>query len=300
MSPGRFTIFAAKWISIAAGLAAGAYLLWIGYVFLASEAVIERRYTLPSSLIAASTDTDAIKRGRHLMTIAGCFGCHGDKLEGRTLTLASGMPISSGNLRALAASYSDADFERAIRRGLKPDAKPLWLMPSETYAYMREKDVEDIIAVIRAMPPEHATPKKLAFNWRARRAIVAGTLVPNSPEADEIVMPVDEGPRYEGGRYLATIACAQCHGGDLKGQGYAPDLDIALRYSRPQFFRLLREGRSTHGWLPVMSPLAVARFRDLKDYEIMALYDYLQARKSLPPYVDPDALLPRRKPAATD
>jgi len=296
----RFTLLAAKWISIAAGLAAGAYLLWIGYIYLVSEAVIERHYTLPSSLIAASTDEDALARGRHLMRIAGCYGCHGESLEGRNLKLSRDLPIFSGNLRALASQYTDPDFERAIRRGLMPDARPIWLMPSETYAYMREKDVEDIIAVIRAMPPQKAPPHKLTFNWRARRAIVAGTLVPNSPEANEIVMPVDEGPRYEGGRYLATIACAQCHGGDLTGQGYAPDLDIALSYSRPQFFRLLREGRSTHGWLPVMSPLAFQRFRDFKDYEIMALYDYLEARKTLPPYVDPDALLPRRKPAATN
>jgi hypothetical protein len=124
----------------------------------------------------------------------------------------------------------------------------------------------------------------VTFTWKARNAIVAGKLVPKSPKADEILSPADEGPRYDGGRYLASIACAQCHGPDLAGSGPAPDLNIAAEYTRSQFFRLLYRGQSTHGWLPVMSPLAKARFHEFHDYEINALYDYLVARKTLVPW----------------
>jgi cytochrome c553 len=283
MSAGRFTVFAARGISIAVGLAALAWLLWLFYVYLASEAVIERRYTLPSSLVHASKDASDITLGKHWMIVAGCFGCHGDNLKGRLLRGNLDLPIHSGDLIARNAAYTDGDFERAIRRGLTPDARPMWLMPSDTYAYMRDKDVEAIISYIRAQPPRDAHPHKLHFNWQARKAIVAGRLAPMSPKADEILSPADLGPRFDGGRYLASISCAQCHGGDLTGSGYAPDLNITAKYTRTQFFQLLYQGRSREGkWIPVMSPLARARFRYFHDYEVNALYDYLVARKTLP------------------
>jgi cytochrome c553 len=281
----RFTMTAAKWISIAAGLAAASYLFWLFYVYLASEAVIERRYTLPSSLIQASTDKDALPSGKHWMIVAGCFGCHGDDLKGRLLKGNPVLPIWSSNLRALAPDYTDGDLERAIRHGLTPDARPMWVMPSGAFTYMREKDVEDVIAYIRAQPPSGAPNPKPRFDWPARHAILAGNLVPASPKADEILNPADEGPRYDGGRYLSSISCASCHGGDLTGIGYAPDLNIVAKYTRTQFFQLLYQGRSRSGkWIPTMSPLARARFRYFHDYEVNAIYDYLIARKTLVPW----------------
>jgi len=285
MSAGRFTVLAARGISIAAGVAAAAWLLSLFYIYLASEAVIERRYTLPSSLIHASTDPEAIKRGKHWMIVSGCFGCHGDDLGGRLVRINPYLPIWSGDLTAFAARNTDGDLERAIRHGLTPDAKPMWVMPSDTFAYMRDNDVEDVISYIRAQPAHDVPLRKTRFDWAARKAIVAGKLVPKSPKADEILNPADEGPRYDGGRYLASISCAQCHGGDLTGSGYAPDLNIAAKYTRTQFFQLLYQGRSRAGkWIPVMSPLARARFRYFHDYEVNALYDYLIARKTLVPW----------------
>lgn len=267
-----------------AGLVVLLWLACLSYIYLASEAVIERRYTLPSSLVHASKDAGAIARGRHWITISGCFGCHGTKLQGRVLQDNPYLTLDSGNLPALAPIYSDGDFERAIRHGLTPDAKPMWLMPSATYAYMRDRDLEDVIAYIRSLPPKGTPRSKPVFDWKARKAIVAGLLVPASPKADEILQPADEGPRYDGGRYLASLACAQCHGGDLAGSGAAPDLDVVARYTRSQFFGLLYTGQSTHGWLPTMSPLAKTRFHHFHDYEVNALYNYLIARKTLPPW----------------
>lgn len=282
MQAGRFLPLAAKWIGFAASVAVLLWLAWISYIYLASEAVIERRYTLPSSLVHVSKDADAPARGKHWVRLAGCFGCHGGDLRGRVLKDNPYLTIHASDLRALTPVYGDGDFERAIRHGLTPDARPMWLMPSGTYAYMRDKDLEDMIAYIRSLPPDRGPTPRPIFDWRARKAIVAGKLVPASPKADEILEPADEGPRYDGGRYLASIACAQCHGGDLSGSGAAPDLNIAARYTRTQFFRLLYRGRSTHGWLPIMSPLAFSRFHFFHDYEVNALYDYLIARKTLP------------------
>jgi mono/diheme cytochrome c family protein len=283
-------LMAAKWISIAAGIAATLCLFWVFYIYLASEAVIERRYTLPSSLIKASEGADAIAHGKRFMTIAGCFGCHGDALTGKMLHATPDFTIASGSLRALDATYTDGDFGRAIRRGLTPDARAVWVMPSESYAYMHEGDVEDVIAYIRSLPDAGAPAPKPHFDFQARRAILNGTLVPASPNADQILTPPDEGPQFDGGRYLAMTACSTCHGGDLSGSadGRAPDLDVAASYSREQFFDLVRRGWSRDGrHLRVMNALAKSRFHILFDYEIDALYKYLVARKTLPPVPKP-------------
>ena len=288
MSAESFFLKAAKWISIAAGLGAMAPLLWVFYVYLASEAVIERRYTLPSSLIKASEGADAIAHGKRFMTIAGCFGCHGDDLTGKALHVTRDFSIASGSLRALGNSYTDGDFERAIRRGLTPDARAVWVMPSQSYAYMHETDVEDIIAYIRSLPPAGTIPPKPKFSFHTRRAILDGELVPASPNADQILTPPDEGPQFDGGRYLAMTACSVCHGGDLSGSGRAPDLDVTVSYTREQFFDLMRRGWSHDGRrLKVMNTLAKTRYHILFDYEIEALYKYLIARKTLPPVPKP-------------
>mgnify|MGYP001548769985 FL=1 len=284
MSARRFTLPLAKGTAAVAIVAVAGWLAWLSYIYLASEAVIERRYTLPSSLVHASIDPGAAERGKHWMTLGGCFGCHGDDLKGRLLKIHPDFALWSPNLRASAMTFSDGDFERAIRHGLTPDARPMWLMPSGTYTYMRDKDLEDVLAYIRAQPPSSAQRPRPVFELQARKAIIAGRLVPTSPKADEIPGPADEGPRYDGGRYLSSISCAQCHGGDLTGSGPAPDLNVIAKYNRSQFFLLLYRGQSTHGQLPVMSPLAFKRFRNFHDYEVNAIYDYLVARRTLTPW----------------
>jgi hypothetical protein len=91
------------------------------------------------------------------------------------------------------------------------------------------------------------------------------------------------GPRYDGGRYLARIACSECHGTDLSGTTGAPDLIRVAAYSRPAFFNLLRRGWGAHGRaVPTMRRLAQTRFHGFADYEILALFDYLSARAHAP------------------
>jgi cytochrome c553 len=97
---------------------------------------------------------------------------------------------------------------------------------------------------------------------------------------------MDIGPHYSGGRYIAMFACGVCHGTELTGSadGRAPDLKIATRYNRAQFFNLMRKGWSWDGRrLKVMAPLAKQRFHILADWEIDPLYEYLVARAKAPP-----------------
>ncbi len=270
-----------KWTLVAAGTALALAFLVPGVIWLQSEAVIERRYPLASTTVAAVHEAKPITRGAHLVTIAGCVDCHGRDLEGRWLHGAGALPIWSSNLRRMAQSMTDEEFERAIRYGLTPAATSTWAMPSFNYTYMSEADVVAIVSYLRTLAPAGEKRPEAAFDMRARFAIARDDIEPIAPRTLESSASLDLGPRYDGGRYLARIACSDCHDTDLTGSadGTAPDLVVVAHYDRSAFFALLRAGKSAGGQpLRTMPRLTGARFHAFADYEIDALYDYLAAR----------------------
>jgi cytochrome c553 len=268
-----------KWALAAAGVIVTFAFLVPAAIWLESEAVIERRYPLASTTVEASDKTGAIARGAHLVAIAGCTDCHGRDLEGRLLDRTGALPVWSSNLRLLARSMSDEEFERAIRDGLTPAATSTWAMPAMDYTYMSEDDVVAIVSYLRTLAPAGVARPAPVFDMRARFAIVREDIVPIAPRVLESSTSLDLGPRYDGGCYLARIACSDCHDTDLTGSADAPDLASVARYDRSAFFALLRAGKDTNGRvLQTMSRLTAARFHAFADYEIDALYDYLAAR----------------------
>ena len=263
--------------ALAAAVAAAAPL----YVHLASEAVIERRYPLPviEEPVAAGA---AGARGAHLATIAGCEDCHGADLQGRRASLGP-LRLWATNLRIEAGTLSAGEFERALRRGLAPDGTSLFGMPSQNFMYMSESDVADLQAWLRSLGDSGRPTPKPVWTPRARFALIRGRIVPSVIATRDAPSSLDLGPRYDGGRYLARIACSECHGTDLGGTPAAPDLKVIAGYGRPAFFDLLRRGWGAGGHRRLlMNRLSKTRFHVFADYEIMALFDYLSARAHAP------------------
>ncbi len=272
-----------KWTAIAAGLVAGLVFFVSAAVYLASEAMLVRRFTLPSSIIHAATQPADIAWGEHLSTIFGCRDCHGAHLRGRLMSISPGLMIAAPNLRRFAASATDADFDRAVRHGLAPSARALWVMPSAAYVYMRDSDLADIVGYIRSLPPAGPAWLEPHFSLQARLAVLTGKLSPVDPYDLGRYPPLNVGPHWDGGRYLAAMACSSCHATDLTGSGTAPDLKIVASYSRSQFFALVRTGQApARHHAPAMAQLAKTRFSAFKDYEIDALYSYLVERTHAP------------------
>ena len=276
-----------KWAGMSAVALTGVALLAAGFAWLASQSVIERHYPLLSIDVPAGDKPDVVARGQHLAKITGCFGCHGAALRGRALKPLPHFRIFASHLTRSAQALDDEQFARAIRDGLRPDGTSLWIMPSETYEYMSGADIGALVAYVRSLPANGAARPSPAFNWRARVAILKGDLEPTAMRAAEAGSSLDLGPRYDGGRYIARVSCAQCHGLDLSGtpDGGTPSLTVLSRYSLHDFFALLREGKARDDRaLPAMHDLAKHRFSDFKDYEVMALYDYLSARAAALPH----------------
>jgi cytochrome c553 len=281
MTPLRATGFAA----IGFGIGIAALLGALAYAWLVSETIVQRHYPLFSMDVYYKTDTATLARGLHILKLTGCAGCHGKNLHGALMRPYPWFTIWAPNLTRSLHTLGDEQFARAVRFGVHPDGTSLWIMPSADYMYMNDADLSAAIAYLHSLPPGGRQTPAPRFNNTARLAILRGDLAPSALDMTQSESSLDLGPRYQGGRYLARISCAVCHGLDLTGtpDRRVPNLTVLRRYPLRAFFGLLREGKSARP-VPVHRRLARARFSDLKDYEVMALYDYLSARaQALPP-----------------
>jgi mono/diheme cytochrome c family protein len=83
--------------------------------------------------------------GRHLATVAGCRGCHGPSLSGGT---GPGPNLTGGAL----ATWSEADFRRALREGRRPDGSTLAEpMPWRNYAHLTDEEVAALWRYLRSL-----------------------------------------------------------------------------------------------------------------------------------------------------
>ncbi len=117
--------------------------------------------------------------------------------------------------------------------------------------------------------------------WRGRKLKPAITYV----AGERRKTPADAGPTHSAARHLAGIVCAECHGGDLKGNGWdsgAPDLIVVASYGVPELTRLLRTGIGVDGReRGLMSRVAKDRLYRLSDRQITELHAYLVERAQL-------------------
>src|SRR4029077_6577286 len=138
---------------------AGITVFAVVYIYLASGHLLDRRYPLPPSSIRASQGAEAISHGDRLAPAFCCTDCHRPNLEGAFIP---DFGVWSLNLTQLATTFSDRDFDRAIRHGLRPDGTSVTeFMPSDAFQYMSDADLANILAFVRAHPPHgvaHAVP----------------------------------------------------------------------------------------------------------------------------------------------
>jgi cytochrome c553 len=272
-----------KWAGIVAASLAGLIMLAIAFVFIASQRMLDRTYPKRPTAVHAASTPEAIAQGAHLVVVATCTDCHGKDLTGKLLPV-PGSTLYAPNLAVITNSLSDADIDRAIRQGLRPDGKSEWLMPSHGYASFSDDEVASIIGYLRSLKPRGMASPRLRFGLEVRVGLVSGILRPEARLSADAAPPLDLGARYEKGRHLAQVICGQCHGTNLSGTPPkdplpAPDLVIVGAYDAGAFHSLMRTGRNGSGReAGVMSKIARGNLSTLTNDEIDATYDYLAAR----------------------
>jgi mono/diheme cytochrome c family protein len=233
-------------------------------------------WLLPEARAAESPDA---ARGQHVVTaVAGCTDCHGaDLAGGRSFTVGTaGALVVASNLTAgpggVGGSYSDADYVRAIRLGVRPDGTRLAVMPSWEYAVMTDADVNGVVAYLRSLPPVDRTIPHSTVSAAAAAAPGAVPPVPTTP-----------------GGYLAVLGgCFSCHGADLHGRTlrgvFAPDVSQGGigTWSAADFTTAMRAGRTPDG-RTLAAPMPWPKIGRLTDAELAALYNYLESVPARPP-----------------
>ncbi len=260
------------------------------YIYLSNAQVLRRRYPVEQVTLSVVPASEAAQRGKALADVTGCTDCHRADLRG-------GIFVDEGwlhgryyasNLTLLAQSYSDADLARIVRLGVRPDGRGVVAMPAFGFVRLTDGEMADIIAFVRSVPaggsrqPEHFIgPLDQWDLWRGRTLKTAVTYVADERRKE----PPDTGPQHRAARHLVGIVCAECHGGDLKGNGWdsgAPDLAVVGSYGVAELTRLLRTGIGAdgkeHG---LMSTVARDRLYHLSDQQIHDIHAYLVERAKL-------------------
>jgi mono/diheme cytochrome c family protein len=259
----------------------------------------ERVVKLQIKPVAVPGDEATLARGKYLFASRGCGDCHGPNGAGRVFIDApdGSMRVRAPNISpgGVTAKYTEADWVGAIRHGVKPDGRPLFIMPSEDYNRFTDADVAAIIAYARTLPavPGGAAEIKVPLPVKAMVAFgfiqdAAAKIDHNLPPAQ----PVPEGVTLEHGRYVANM-CVGCHGATLAGgpiPGSPPDWPPASNltpgtgsvmsvYDKPEKFRaMFRSGKRPNGIAIAVMPFDT--LRAMNDTDVDAVYLYL---KSMPP-----------------
>jgi len=270
-----------KWLAIVAAALGCVAVIAIAYIWVASEHVISRHYPLPPSHIHTSRDPQIIALGQHLIRPYGCADCHRPNLQGAYIP---DFAMQSRNLTRLASTFSDADFDRAIRKGLRPDSTSVAeSMPSDSFQYMPDGDAAAIISYIRSLKPAGPDIPPPSYDLKMRLGIVLGMAKMVRAWFPLQKPALDLGPRYARAREMAMTACGECHGTSLEGQNgpppTPPNLTVVASYERANFLKFMHTGKAAgNRELPMMSAVARVRISHLSDAELNALYDYLAAR----------------------
>lgn len=255
-----------------------------GAVFLAVEAALQ----VPATALLATTRLPPgnAEEGARLAQILGCRGCHRDDLRGGVFAEAPyAFRLVAPNLTEARHRYSDAAFLRLMRTGAKADGRLALVMPNKAFQRLRDQDVADLIAFLRSVP-EVATAHPATEIWPLGRiGIVAGEYPLEDMHADPTESPQVRADRKEPdrGRYLAMVACTECHGMDLAGhpEEGTPGLVVAKAYTAEEFDRLMRTGitkAGTESASGLMTEMGQRRFPAFTDEEVAAIKAYLDRR----------------------
>jgi mono/diheme cytochrome c family protein len=295
-------------------------------VFLAASALLI--CTIPSVANAGDLqEFTLVERGRYLAVLSDCASCH--TMPGSNRPFAGGRPIETpfGNIVAPnitpdpetgIGSWSDEQFDAAVRKGLRRDGSHLYpAMPYNDYTKMSRDDVLAIRAYLNTVTPVRnavvANTLPFPFNIRAAMGVwnalyfKEGDYKPDPKQSAE----------WNRGAYLVDGPghCGACHtpktflGGDkldqyLEGaylQGWsAPDItnDARLglgKWSKEDLVSYLKSGhnRVTAATGP-MGEVVTLSTAFTTDPDLNAIATYL---KSLPGKTSAGSPLPSSDPA---
>jgi len=191
-------------------------------VFVAS-ALVALAGASAAAASAAELST-AVERGRYLAQAGGCISCHtADRPDatplagGRAIRTAFGTfytPNLTPDPETGLGGWTDADFERALRGGVRPDNSYYYpAFPYPSYTGLTDSDVADIAAYLRSLAPvRQATPKhELPWYLSQRLVMYVWNLLNFTP--GRFTPDPARDAAWNRGAYLVRHVghCGECH-----------------------------------------------------------------------------------------
>jgi mono/diheme cytochrome c family protein len=247
----------------------------------------------PAVPLTVAGTAEQVHRGREIAD-GFCSGCHAPDDGAATLTgdrdLGGHLPLPLGafvapNLTPAGqlAHWSDGDIFRAIRDGVDPGGRRLFIMSLTNASRLSDDDTRAMIAYLRSLRAEGrdtgATPDR--FSLLGLVMLGAHMLPDAKPAPVGIVTAPAKAPTAEFGEYILSYQdCRECHGkaltGGVPGQlpPLGPDLNVVKVWSFDQFAATMRTGVDPTGhelgkempWRPIGR---------MSDDELRATYEYL-------------------------
>jgi hypothetical protein len=278
--------------------------LAVATVWIVGGRALARTYEAPPESFTAPADSGSIAAGARLATLYGCTDCHAGDLGGQTLVEGGAFgTVAAPNITrgGVAANYSDLDYERAIRHGIRPGGQSLVIMPSGEYQHLTNEDVGRIIAYVKQVPP--STKQQVGRTAGPIMRVVAALQPDGLLQAVKVdqtqghQVSVVSGPTEEYGGYLAQ-ACKGCHLPDYSG-GPAPDPSAPPAanitpdsttgigsWTFEDFDRAFRQGKRPDG-RELAPAMPWKSFAVATDDEVRAIYLYLRTVPAVSKQVSP-------------
>lgn len=284
------------WVAVSVG---GLVAVAGGVVFAVSKAKVGKTYGVTVKPVRIPTEAAAQERGRHIAHTRGCVDCHGKDFGGAKVIEDGAMgrvygPNLTTGTGSRVATWKDEDWVRAIRHGVGPDGRGMFVMPSEEYAHLSDEDLGAVIGYLKTVPPVNRERVPLELGPVTRVLLTAGKMKLAAESIDHANLrpaSVAPGVTVEYGRYVAA-SCTGCHGANFSGgkieigppswpqaSNLTPQADAGIaRWSEADFLKTMRTGKRPDG--TEVDPVMPRAFGGMDDTELRALYAFL---KTLPP-----------------
>jgi len=294
-----------KWIGIVLGSLVALLLIAVLTLYFIGNASLTKVYDFPPSNIAIPSDAESIAFGKHRAETL-CESCHGKDLSGgqffedKMMGLLDAANLTSGEGGVGREFTSDEDYVRAIRHGIDPQGKPIFMPAVTSTSQLSDQDLGAIIAYLKTIPAvDHVTREK---NLKPLAKILMGAgmfpKLPASVVSHEVhVTAPERGVSADYGSYLvSTNDCRECHGQEMAGAEY-PDPTIYLItpnltpggevgfWTEEGFINTIRTGVNPGGH-QLSEHMPWETYKLFKDDELKAIYMYLQSLPKLPQYTE--------------
>lgn len=314
-----------KWVGFVFAALVGLLVVALVAIYFKSQARLTRIYKVPEETVAIPTDTASIEYGQHIFRFRGCEACHS---EGGYLEISGSasatqqtphqpsqdIPHMEGNIylddpsigKVIASNltagkggvggeYTERDWVRAIRHGVRPAGTPLLFMPSTEFYLLSDRDLGAVIAYIKSAPPvDHELPPS-SVSWMGRivmTLVPAITFIPAELIPHEAPRPVSPqvGITRAYGEYL-TPSCKVCHGLTMSGgpipgfpSSWPPAANLTFgpgsvlpNWTEAGFINTLRTGVTPEGRKLRSEYMPWGSYKFMTDDELKAVWVYLQA-----------------------